>query len=80
MNKYQVFSLAMVGLSIVLASFITSDNAGLLWVGFSVFSIVGIIFACLSKKWVFIILGIFLNSAVWMFFSLLVLGMGIGER
>lgn len=40
----------------------------------------GVIFACLSKKWYTILGGILLNGAAWVLFGLLVLGMGMGER
>ena len=79
-NNFGKLSLLMVGLSLILSFFLRPENAGPFLLGFALFSIVGIVFACLSKKRSSIIGGILLNGAVLIFFSLLVLGMGIGER
>lgn len=80
MNKFGKLSLLMVAFSMGLSFFLRPENAGLFLAVFAVFSLLGIIFACLSKRWYVIMGGIMLNSAALVFFGLLVLGMGIGER
>ncbi|MGM9932612.1 hypothetical protein [Pradoshia sp.] len=80
MNKFAKLSLLMVGFNAVLAFFLRPKNAGPFLLGFTVLSLMGVIFACLSKKWYTILGGILLNGAAWVLFGLLVLGMGMGER
>jgi hypothetical protein len=80
MNKFSKLSLLMVVFSMVLSFFLRPENAGPYLVGFVLFSLLGILFACLSKRWYAIMGGIVLNGAALVFFGLLVLGMGMGER
>ena len=76
-----VLSLSTVAISIIFFFIFRGPNANLT-LGISVFtvlSLIGIIFAILSKKLGFIISGIILNAAVLVFAYLLLLAVGISE-
>ncbi|XRG76752.1 hypothetical protein V5E38_12870 [Rossellomorea sp. GAMAL-10_SWC] len=81
MNKYGRLSLMMVGISIVIALFISdhTKQLGIFLLCFLILSITGVIFAFLSKKISNIILGAFLNIISFIFFFFLILAFGIGE-
>lgn len=81
MNILGVFSLLTVAISAIFFFIIRGPNANLT-LGISVFtvlSILGIIFAILSKKLWFVITGIILNGAVLVFAYFLLLAFGISE-
>jgi hypothetical protein len=80
-NILGVLSLFTVAISIIFFFIIRGPNAELT-LGISVFtvlSVLGIIFAILSKKRWFIITGILLNGAVLVFVYFLLLALGISE-
>lgn len=81
MNKYGLLSLLMVAINAI-AFFVLRGphaNAYVIIIIFGILSLVGIVFAALSKKWVSIIIGIILNGGVMVFALLLLLAMGISE-
>lgn len=80
-NILGVLSLLTVAISIFFFFIIRGPNANLT-LGISVFtvlSVLGIIFAILSKKLWFVITGIILNVAVLVFAYFLLLALGISE-
>lgn len=84
MNKKDVLgtlSILTVLISIIFFLIIRGPNANLtLGISvFTIFSVLGIIFAIASKKLWFIITGIILNGAVLVFAYFLLLAMGISE-
>ncbi|MFS0658681.1 hypothetical protein AB1L07_07565 [Niallia alba] len=79
MTKNGWLSILMVGICIILSFFLSSKNAGIFFLLFGILSITGIVFAILSKKWSNIILGVLLNGAAGVFFTLLAFAMGFGE-
>jgi hypothetical protein len=76
MNKFGVFSFLMVIASVVSFFLLRGPNAGIIVLGS--LSIIGVLLAVLSKKWLSGILGILLNGAVLTFAFLLLLAKGIG--
>ncbi|AVK99100.1 hypothetical protein FCT18_06145 [Lysinibacillus sphaericus] len=76
-----VLSVLTVAISIIFFFIIRGPNANLtLGINvFTVLSVLGIIFAILSKKLSFIITGILLNGAVLVFVYFLLLAVGISE-
>ncbi|WP_101842664.1 hypothetical protein [Halobacillus sp. Marseille-P3879] len=81
MNKYGGFSILMVALSILAFFVLRGPNANLylIIVILSVFSVLGIVLAVLSKKLVAVTLGIFLNGGLLVFTYLLLLTLGMSE-
>lgn len=80
-NILGVLSVLTVAISIIFFFIIRGPNANLT-LGISVFtvlSVLGIIFAILSKQLWFIITGILLNGAVLVFVYFLLLAVGISE-
>ncbi|WP_337969976.1 hypothetical protein [Virgibacillus salexigens] len=80
-NTLGILSLLTVAISVIFFFIIRGPNANLS-LGISVFtvlSVLGIIFAALSKKLWFIIAGILLNSGVLVFAYFLLLAIGISE-
>jgi len=80
-NILGVLSVLTVAISIIFFFIIRGPNANLtLGINvFTVLSVLGIIFAILSKKLWFIITGILLNGAVLVFVYFLLLAVGISE-
>ncbi|GEC83324.1 hypothetical protein [Lysinibacillus sphaericus] len=80
-NILGVLSVLTVAISIIFFFIIRGPNANLtLGINvFTVLSVLGIIFAILSKKLSFIITGILLNGAVLVFVYFLLLAVGISE-
>lgn len=79
MNKFGIFSFLMVVLSVISFFILRGPNANLS-IGIGVLgtlSILGVIFAILSKKWIPAITGIILNGGVLVFVFFLVLANGI---
>lgn len=81
MNKYGLLSLLMVVINTIVFFIMRGPNANVyvIIVIFSLLSIVGILFAILSKRWFSIIIGIILNGGIMVFAFLLLLAMGISE-
>ena len=79
MNKLGVLSLLMVIASIISFLIIRGPNANLLMaiIVLGTLSLLGLIFAVLSKKWLSGILGFLLNGGVLIFVYLIVLARGI---
>ena len=79
MNKLGVLSLLMVIASIISFLIIRGPNANLLMaiIVLGTLSLLGLIFAVLSKKWLSGILGVLLNGGVLVFVYLIVLARGI---
>ncbi|WP_079529526.1 hypothetical protein [Halobacillus hunanensis] len=80
-NTLGILSLLTVAISVIFFFIIRGTNANLT-LGISVFtvlSVLGVIFALLSKKLWFIIAGILLNGALIVFAYLLLLAVGISE-
>lgn len=81
MNKRGLISLVMVVISIVMFLLMRGPDANV-YAGiiiFSLLSIIGIIFAILSKHWVPMTIGLILNGGVLIFTFLLLLATGISE-
>lgn len=81
MNKFGMLSIVMAALSIA-AFFIMRGPTGDVYLSIlilSALSIFGLLFAALSKRMLWIILGIGLNLPVLIFAFFLLLAMGIGE-
>jgi hypothetical protein len=80
MNKFGVFSFLMVIASVVSFFLLRGPKAdlstGIIVLGS--LSIIGVVLAILSKKWLSGILGVLLNGAVLTFAFLLLLAKGIG--
>ncbi|MBP0726288.1 hypothetical protein J5Y03_14095 [Bacillus sp. RG28] len=71
----------MVVLNVIFFFIIRGPNANI-YLGISIFSIlslIGIVFAILSRKLPFIVFGIFFNGVVLLFAYFLLMAMGIGE-
>ncbi|CAM5623357.1 hypothetical protein C2I17_01090 [Niallia circulans] len=79
MTKNGWLSLLMVGICIILSLFLSTKSAGIFFLLFPILSLSGIIFAIFSKKWSNIILGVLLNGAAGVFFTLLAFAVGFGE-
>lgn len=81
MNKYGLLSLLMVAINAIGFFAMRGPNANVyvIIIIFTVLSIMGIVFAILSKKWVSIVLGIILNGGVMVIAFFLLLAMGISE-
>lgn len=79
MTKNGWLSLLMVGICILLSFFLSAKNAGIFFLLFGILSLTGMVFAILSKKWSNIILGVLLNVASGVIFTLLAFAMGFGE-
>lgn len=80
MNKFGVYSILMVLLSI-LTFFILKGPDADLTIGvfvFGILSLLGILFAVMSKKWLAGIIGVLSNGVVFVFALLLLLAKGIG--
>lgn len=80
-NKFGLLSLLMVLINFIFFMFTRGPNANIT-LAISVFillSIIGIIFALMSKKRIVTITGIFLNGCVLLFAILLLLDVGIGS-
>ena len=81
MNKYGLFSLLVFGINVA-AFFVMRGPDGDVYLGIivlSVFSVIGLVFAALSKQLLWTILGIGVNLIPLIFASLLLLAMGISE-
>lgn len=80
MNKLGILSLLMVTASVVSFFLLRGPNADLTTgiVVLGSLSIIGVILAVLSKKWLSGIVGVLLNGAVLTFAFLLLLAKGIG--
>ncbi|WP_246289186.1 hypothetical protein [Bacillus haikouensis] len=80
MNKAAILSFLMVGLSVVFFFIIRGPDADLVLAvcTFAGLSILGIIFALVSKRWIPAIIGTLLNGAVLVFAFFLLLASGIG--
>jgi hypothetical protein len=80
MNKFGIFSLLMVIASVVAFFLLRGPNAelttGIIVLGS--LSLIGVVLAVLSKKWLSGILGVLLNGTVLIFAFLLLLAKGIG--
>ncbi|WP_400247620.1 hypothetical protein AB3U99_11180 [Niallia sp. JL1B1071] len=79
MTKNGWVSLLMVGICILLSFFLSAKNAGIFFLLFGILSLNGMVCAILSKKWSNIILGVLLNVASGLIFTLLAFAMGFGE-
>lgn len=83
MNKYGKLSLLMVGICIFLSFFLGDGRDPQLfrmfWLSFNVISLLGIVFAILSKKWFSMFVGLLLNCLALVLFNLLLMGLSIGE-
>ena len=79
MNKLGFFSFLMVIASIISFLILRGPNANLMMaiIILGTFSLLGIVFAVLSKKWLSGILGVLLNGGVLVFVFFLVLARGI---
>ena len=79
MNKLGFLSFIMVIASIIAFFIIRGPNANLMMAItiLGIFSLFGIVFAILSKKWLSGILGVLLNGGILVFVFLLVLARGI---
>ncbi|WP_235858323.1 hypothetical protein [Sutcliffiella cohnii] len=81
MNKFGLLSIILFVVSVIFFFMFRGPNANM-ELGISVFgvlSILGIIFAFLSKKLMYLLTGVTLNGAVLAFAALLLLAWGIGE-
>ena len=80
MNKLGVLSFLMVVASIISFLIIRGPNADLMMaiILLGAFSLLGIVFAVLSKKWLSGILGVLLNGGVLVIVFLLLVAKGIG--
>lgn len=80
MNKFGIFSFLMVIASVVSFFLLRGPNAdlstGIIVLGS--LSLIGVVMAVLSKKWLSGILGVLLNGVVLTFAFLLLLAKGIG--
>ncbi|MGM0844960.1 MAG: hypothetical protein ACQEUT_08280 [Bacillota bacterium] len=80
MNKYGFLSILMVVFNITAFLILRGPNAdltlGIIILG--IFSVIGIVFAAISKKWLSGIIGVLSNGAVLIFVFLLLLAKGIG--
>ncbi|KAA0549838.1 hypothetical protein FZW96_00345 [Bacillus sp. BGMRC 2118] len=81
MNKWGLLSILTVVASILVFFIIRGPQANLMMaiIILGSLSIVGIIFALLSRKWLFGVIGVLLNGIVMIFVYLLVLANGISE-
>lgn len=79
MNKFGISSILMVVASIASFFIIRGPNANLMMaiIVLGVFSLFGIVFAFLSKKWLSGILGVLTNGTVLVFVYFLILAKGI---
>ncbi|MEK4701320.1 hypothetical protein MKX47_17405 [Solibacillus sp. FSL R7-0668] len=79
MTKLGILSFLMVIASIIAFLIIRGPNANLMMVIIilGILSLLGIVFAVLSKKWLSVILGVLLNVGVLVFVFSLVLAKGI---
>ncbi len=80
MNKYGMLSILMAVISVMIFFILRGPIASLsvVIIIFTVLSIVGIVFAVMSKKWIAAIAGILLNGGVLVFAYFLLLALGIG--
>ncbi|KPL57716.1 hypothetical protein [Rossellomorea vietnamensis] len=80
MNKYGLLSVLMVLISSVAFLILRGPNAdlSLAITILGILSVLGIVFAVLSKKWLSGILGVMTNGAVLVFVFFLLLAKGIG--
>lgn len=69
----------MVGICIILSLFLNTKNAGIFFLLFLILSLTGNVLAIFSKKWSNIILGVLLNGAAGVFFTLVAFSVGFGE-
>ncbi|WP_341356746.1 hypothetical protein [Rossellomorea sp. y25] len=80
MNKYGLLSLLMMLISVTVFLLLRGPNAdlslGITILG--ILSVIGIVFAAMSKKWLSGILGVLTNGAVLIFVFFLLLAKGIG--
>ncbi|AWI11313.1 hypothetical protein B4064_3646 [Caldibacillus thermoamylovorans] len=79
MNKWGIFSLLMVAASIISFFILRGPNADLplVIIILGSFSLLGIIFAVISKRWLSVVIGILLNGAVLVSVYFLLLAYGI---
>jgi len=80
MNKYALLSVLMVLISVAVFLILRGPNADLSLVItiLGILSVIGIVFAALSKKWLLGIMGVLTNGAVLVFVFFLLLAKGIG--
>lgn len=69
----------MVGICIILSLFLSTKNAGFFFLVSPILSLTGIVLVIFSKKWSNIILGVLLNGAAGVFFTLVAFAVGFGE-
>jgi hypothetical protein len=80
MNKYGLLSVLMVLISVTVFLILRGPNAdlSLAITILGILSVIGIVFAALSKKWLSGILGVLTNGTVLIFVFFLLLARGIG--
>ncbi|TYS86207.1 hypothetical protein [Rossellomorea aquimaris] len=80
MNKYALLSVLMVLISVAVFLILRGPNADLSLVItiLGILSVIGIVFAVLSKKWLLGIMGVLTNGTVLVFVFFLLLANGIG--
>jgi hypothetical protein len=82
MNKFGIFTFLTVILSVLSFFFFRGPNANLtlIIVILGTLSILGVVFAVISRKWLSGLMGIVLNGGVLVFVFFLLLAKGIGEN
>jgi hypothetical protein len=82
LNKYGVFSILMVLSSILMFFILRGPNAdlSLVIIILGTLSLLGIIFAIISKRWLSGVIGVLSNGAVLVFVFFLLLALGIAEN
>ncbi|WP_377887583.1 hypothetical protein [Alkalihalobacillus sp. R86527] len=80
MNKFGVLSFLMVLLSIIMFVIVRGPDASLSFmiIVLGALSILGVLFALLSRKWIQGVTGIILNGGILVFVYFLLLAKGIG--